>query len=100
MPLIHVERVVKEFSAPRRHPGLLGSLRALVSREQVLTRAVDGNSFSLEEGDLLGYIGQDPASPEVQRIIARWHQHIRYFYEPLWKGYWKVEHRETAIARP
>ena len=25
---------------------------------------------------------------------------IRYFYEPLWKGYWKVEHRETAIARP
>lgn len=25
---------------------------------------------------------------------------IRYFYEPLWKGYEKVEHRETAIARP
>jgi uncharacterized cupin superfamily protein len=25
---------------------------------------------------------------------------IRYFYEPLWQGYEKVEHRETAIARP
>jgi uncharacterized cupin superfamily protein len=25
---------------------------------------------------------------------------IRYFYEPLWTGYEKVEHRETAIARP
>ena len=25
---------------------------------------------------------------------------IRYFYEQLWKGYWKVEHRDTAIARP
>jgi uncharacterized cupin superfamily protein len=25
---------------------------------------------------------------------------IRYFYEPLWKGYEKVEHREEAIARP
>jgi threonine synthase len=25
---------------------------------------------------------------------------IRYFYEPLWKGYHKVEHREEAIARP
>jgi len=25
---------------------------------------------------------------------------IRYFYEPLWHGYEKVEHRETAIARP
>ena len=32
--------------------------------------------------DLLGYIGQDPAIPEVQQIVARWHQHIRYFYEP------------------
>jgi MerR family transcriptional regulator, thiopeptide resistance regulator len=32
--------------------------------------------------DLLGYIGQDAASPEVQQIVARWHQHIRYFYEP------------------
>ncbi|MEO6350898.1 MAG: cupin domain-containing protein [Candidatus Limnocylindrales bacterium] len=25
---------------------------------------------------------------------------IRYFYEPLWNGFAKVEHRETAIARP
>jgi mannose-6-phosphate isomerase-like protein (cupin superfamily) len=25
---------------------------------------------------------------------------IRYFYEPLWQGYEKVEHRETAVARP
>lgn len=25
---------------------------------------------------------------------------IRYFYEPLWQGFAKVEHRETAIARP
>jgi uncharacterized cupin superfamily protein len=25
---------------------------------------------------------------------------IRYFYEPIWKGYHKVEHRDTAIARP
>jgi len=25
---------------------------------------------------------------------------IRYFYEPLWSGYAKVEHRDTAIARP
>jgi quercetin dioxygenase-like cupin family protein len=25
---------------------------------------------------------------------------IRYFYEPLWTGFAKVEHRETAIARP
>jgi mannose-6-phosphate isomerase-like protein (cupin superfamily) len=25
---------------------------------------------------------------------------IRYFYEPIWSGFDKIEHRETAIARP
>ena len=25
---------------------------------------------------------------------------IRYFYEQLWPGYFKVEHRETMVARP
>jgi DNA-binding transcriptional MerR regulator len=32
--------------------------------------------------DLLNYIGQDPASAQVQQVIARWHQHLRHFYEP------------------
>jgi uncharacterized cupin superfamily protein len=25
---------------------------------------------------------------------------VRYFYEQLWPGYFKVEHRETSVARP
>jgi hypothetical protein len=29
-------------------------------------------------------MGNGYASPEVQTLIARWHQHIRYFYEPTW----------------
>lgn len=32
--------------------------------------------------DLLKCIGQDPAREEVQQVIARWHQNLRYFYEP------------------
>lgn len=32
--------------------------------------------------DLLSLIDQPPTSPEVQRVIARWHDHMRYFYEP------------------
>jgi hypothetical protein len=26
--------------------------------------------------------GRQPGSPEVQSVIARWHEHLRYFYEP------------------
>ncbi|MCO6449357.1 MAG: MerR family transcriptional regulator [Caldilineales bacterium] len=32
--------------------------------------------------DILANMDKGPASPEVQNAIARWHQNIRYFYEP------------------
>jgi len=41
----------------------------------------EGNTIYL---DLVSQIeaGHAPTSPEVQDIIARWHQHMRFFYEP------------------
>ena len=32
--------------------------------------------------DLVAVMDKGAASPEVQAIMARWHQHLRYFYEP------------------
>jgi MerR family transcriptional regulator, thiopeptide resistance regulator len=32
--------------------------------------------------DLVAAMDKGAESPEVQAILARWHQHIRYFYEP------------------
>lgn len=32
--------------------------------------------------DLIPLVGTDPTSEAVQKIIARWHQHLRHFYEP------------------
>ncbi len=32
--------------------------------------------------EILSHMGQGPASPEVQAGLARWHQNLRYFYEP------------------
>jgi DNA-binding transcriptional MerR regulator len=32
--------------------------------------------------DLVTHLGEDPASEPVQQAIARWHQNLRYFYEP------------------
>ena len=28
--------------------------------------------------------GKEAGSPEVQACLVRWHQHLRYFYEPTW----------------
>ncbi len=32
--------------------------------------------------DLVGLIDQPADDPKVQAIIARWHQHMKYFYDP------------------
>jgi len=32
--------------------------------------------------DLAANMGRGPASGEIQAMLARWHQHMRYFYEP------------------
>jgi DNA-binding transcriptional MerR regulator len=33
-------------------------------------------------GELAERIGEGPESQAVQALIARWHEHLRYFYEP------------------
>jgi ABC-2 type transport system ATP-binding protein len=61
MRVIHVENVVKEFRTPKRQPGLIGGLRTLFTSEYTVKRAVDSISFSVDEGELIGYIGPNGA---------------------------------------
>ncbi len=32
--------------------------------------------------DIIANMDQGPQSPKIQAMLARWHQHMRYFYEP------------------
>jgi MerR family transcriptional regulator, thiopeptide resistance regulator len=62
--------------------------------EQALEGVTDWNSYTPDQKariraesekiyrDLVANMDKGYASPEVQAIIARWHQHLRYFYEP------------------
>ena len=61
MPIIRVENVVKEFRTPKRQPGLLGSVRTLFTRQYDIKQAVAGISFTVAEGELLGYTGPNGA---------------------------------------
>jgi ABC-2 type transport system ATP-binding protein len=61
MAIIEVRDLVKEFRTPKRAPGLIGAIRTLFTTEQRVIRAVDGVSFDVEEGEFVGYLGQNGA---------------------------------------
>ena len=61
MSIIRVEGLVKEFRRPKRHEGPFGGLRTLFSRQYTVNRAVDGVTFSIEPGELVGYLGRNGA---------------------------------------
>lgn len=58
---IVVENLCKTFSIPERSTGLWGAVRGLFSRKNRILKALDDISFSVKEGDLLGFIGPNGA---------------------------------------
>ena len=61
MALIHLENLTKHFKLLNRHPGLGGAVRDLFSSDYRLVKAVDGISFDIEPGEIVGYIGPNGA---------------------------------------
>ena len=61
MSLIEVEDLRKTFSIAARRAGPFGAVRSLLAREFRDVRAVDGVSFRLEAGEVVGYIGPNGA---------------------------------------
>ncbi|MBP2242036.1 ABC-2 type transport system ATP-binding protein [Cytobacillus eiseniae] len=61
MPIIEVENVRKEFKIAKREAGMKGALKSLVKREYIKKEAVNDISFSINEGEIVGYIGPNGA---------------------------------------
>lgn len=61
MPAIEVRNLQKSFQTYRRREGISGSIRDLFNREHQTVTAVDNISFTVNEGELLGYIGPNGA---------------------------------------
>lgn len=58
---IEVKNVSKEFVSPKKYPGLKGAVKGLFSNEKVRKMAVKDISFTIEEGEIVGYIGSNGA---------------------------------------
>ncbi|MBN1642869.1 MAG: ATP-binding cassette domain-containing protein [Anaerolineae bacterium] len=60
-PAIVVANLHKHFRVYKHHHGAGGALRNLFSRASVRVRAVDGISFEVNHGELIGYLGPNGA---------------------------------------
>lgn len=61
MALIEVEGLTKAFRTYKKQPGFGGALRGLFHRKYEQTLAVKDVSFTVEEGELVGFLGPNGA---------------------------------------
>ena len=59
--MIYVENLRKEFNKIIKEPGFKGSVKALFKPKTEIVKAVDGISFTVPKGEILGFIGPNGA---------------------------------------
>ena len=59
--IIEADGVSKRFRQHKRFPGFLGALRSLVTRDFTEVVAVENISFTIGQGEAVGYLGPNGA---------------------------------------
>jgi len=60
-PAISVQNLTKSFRTYKKRPGFMGAVKGLFHRKYEQTFAVKGVSFSVQEGELVGFLGPNGA---------------------------------------
>lgn len=61
MSLVQVRDLTKTFAVAEHHRGRFGTMRDLASTRRRAVRAVDGVTFDIEAGEVVGYLGPNGA---------------------------------------
>lgn len=60
-PVISVQNLKKYYQVYQKEPGLWGSIKSLWDRKYETVKAVDDVSFEIQQGEVIGFIGQNGA---------------------------------------
>ncbi len=61
VPVIKVENLTKDFKVYETQSGMLGSIKNLFSRKHRIVKAVNDISFEINQGEFVGYVGENGA---------------------------------------
>lgn len=61
MTVIQVKNLTKKYEYYKKEPGIKGSIKALINRKNLYADAVKDISFSINEGELVGFLGPNGA---------------------------------------
>jgi ABC-2 type transport system ATP-binding protein len=59
--MIEVKNLKKEFTMNKKYPGFRGAIKSFFSREYITKTAVDDINFTINDGEIVGYIGANGA---------------------------------------
>jgi len=59
--VISVKKLYKSYKVPQKEKGLKASLKNLIKRKYKIIEAVNNVTFSIDEGEFVGFIGPNGA---------------------------------------
>ncbi|MEM9778074.1 MAG: ABC transporter, partial [Chloroflexota bacterium] len=61
MAKITVDSLCKYYTVHQKEPGFLGSIKSFFNRKTTQVKAVDGVTFDIQAGEMVGFLGSNGA---------------------------------------